>query len=297
VQGISFDLEPGRTFGIVGESGSGKSTVARCIMRLDQPTSGQVIFGETDIATAPESTLKPLRRDIQMVFQDPWASLNPRHTVERILTEPWEIHDGVVPSAQRPAKVLELLQLVGLDSSFARRYPSQFSGGQRQRISIARALALSPKVLILDEAVSALDVSVQAQVLNLLADLQKRLRMTYLFISHDLSVVRHLCHRIGVMYLGRMVETGSVQQIFAEPRHPYTQALLSAMPDAPDDGRILLEGEVPSPLAPPSGCGFRTRCWRAEGDCAATVPPLDPADGTAPDTGHRVACLHALGRG
>ncbi len=288
LQDVSFDIYPGRTVGIVGESGSGKSTLARCVMRLETPTSGHIQFADLDLATAEVSVLRPVRRDIQMVFQDPWASLNPRHTVAQILREPWQIHPGVVAPQNWDARVAELLTLVGLDPSFAQRYPSQFSGGQRQRVSIARALALQPKVLILDEAVSALDVSVQAQILNLLADLQAKLGMAYLFISHDLSVVQHLCHDIGVMYLGRIVEFGAMGDVFGRPRHPYTRALLSAMPDAPEDGRIVLEGEVPSPLDPPSGCGFRTRCSMATQICAAAQPTFIP-DGQGP---HRVACCH-----
>ncbi|MHA3979196.1 ABC transporter ATP-binding protein [Halovulum sp. GXIMD14794] len=289
LDGVSLDLEPGRTFGIVGESGSGKSTLARCVMRLERPTSGEILFEGKDLAALDETALRPVRRDVQMVFQDPWASLNPRHTVREILTEPWEIHDGVVPAAERPERVAELLRLVGLDPGFAHRYPSQFSGGQRQRISIARALALSPKLLILDEAVSALDVSVQAQILNLLADLQARFGMSYLFISHDLSVVRHVCDRIGVMYLGKLVEVGATRQIFEAARHPYTRALLSAMPDAPEADRIVLEGEVPSPLDPPSGCAFRTRCWRARPECARAAPQL-----AEQGQGHALACLNPV---
>lgn len=297
LENINFDLIDGQTLGIVGESGSGKSTLARCIMRLQQPTTGEVLFSGRDIAFADETTLKPVRREMQMVFQDPWASLNPRHTVGQIISEPWAIHPNVVAPEHRKEKVAELLKVVGLDPSFAHRYPSQFSGGQRQRISIARALALSPKVLILDEAVSALDVSVQAQVLNLLAELQTKLGMTYLFISHDLSVVRHICHNIGVMYLGRMVEIGTTEAIFTKPEHPYTKALLSAMPDAAEDDRIILAGEVPSPLNPPSGCGFRTRCWRASAQCSEQGPALDALSKSKKSTHHRVACFHPLSNG
>ena len=288
LDGVSFDLHPGQTLGIVGESGSGKSTLARCLMRLEDPTEGQILFGDLDLATASADMLRPVRRDIQMVFQDPWASLNARHTIGEIITEPWEIHKGVVPPSEHKAKVAELLTLVGLDPNFAHRYPNQLSGGQRQRISIARALALSPKIIILDEAVSALDVSVQAQILNLLSDLQARLGISYLFISHDLSVVRHLCHQIGVMYLGRLVEMGETEEIFENPAHPYSQALLSAMPEASEEDRILLEGEVPSPLNPPSGCGFRTRCWKAEAICAQDRPHLEAVADT--EGAHLSAC-------
>lgn len=286
LQDASFDLFPGKTVGIVGESGSGKSTLARCVMRLENPTAGQINFDNCDVAIADDRALRPVRRQVQMVFQDPWASLNPRHTVGQILREPWQIHPGVVPPNQWDQRIAELLTLVGLDPKFAHRYPSQFSGGQRQRVSIARALALEPRILILDEAVSALDVSVQAQVLNLLADLQARLGMSYLFISHDLSVVQHLCHQIGVMYLGRIVEFGTVEDVFKRPQHPYTKALLSAMPDAPEAARIVLEGEVPSPLNPPSGCGFRTRCAFAADACAAKLPELAVTDRTT----HQTAC-------
>jgi oligopeptide/dipeptide ABC transporter ATP-binding protein len=259
-------------------------------MRLEKPTAGHISYEGLDLATANEATLRPVRRDIQMVFQDPWASLNPRHTVGQILREPWQIHKGVLDPKDWDRRVAELLTLVGLDPSFARRYPSQFSGGQRQRVSIARALALQPKVLILDEAVSALDVSVQAQILNLLAELQAKLGMAYLFISHDLSVVQHLCHDIGVMYLGRIVEFGTMADVFKAPNHPYTQALLSAMPDAPEEGRIILQGEVPSPLDPPSGCGFRTRCPFVSDVCVLEPPAFTPSE----QASHRTACYHPI---
>ncbi len=292
LQKTSFDLYPGKTLGIVSESGSGKSTLARCLMRLETPTSGDILFDGINVATASEKDLHPVRRDIQMVFQDPWASLNPRHTVGQILREPWQIHPGVVPADQWSDRVAQLLDLVGLDPSFAYRYPSQFSGGQRQRVSIARALALGPKVIILDEAVSALDVSVQAQILNLLADLQTKTGVTYLFISHDLGVIQHLCHQIAVMYLGRIVEFGATHQIFETPQHPYTQALLSAMPDMPEENRIVLKGDVPSPLDPPTGCVFRTRCPRVQPDCSKHAPVLKPHF----DTDHDVACFHPINR-
>lgn len=294
LQDVSFDLRKGQSLGIVGESGSGKSTLARCLMRLETPTSGEILFKQEDISRAEASVLFPVRRDMQMVFQDPWASLNPRHTVAQIISEPWEIHQGVVPHADRPKRISELLEMVGLDGSFVHRFPNQFSGGQRQRISIARALALQPDVLILDEAVSALDVSVQAQILNLLAGLRKQLGMTYLFISHDLSVVRHVCDRIAVMYLGRIVEIGSTGDIFRNPRHPYTRALLSAMPEALESERIILEGEVPSPLNPPSGCGFRTRCWRASQTCAVQSPELRSFGIEAGSASQKIACFQPL---
>lgn len=290
LDGVSFDLNAGSTLGIVGESGSGKSTLARCLMRLEAPTGGQIQYNDFDVAKLDEAGLKPIRRDIQIVFQDPWSSLNPRHTVSQIISEPWEIHSGVLPRSKYKARIRELLQLVGLDPNFAHRFPNQFSGGQRQRVSIARALALSPKILILDEAVSALDVSVQAQILNLLADLQKKLNTSYLFISHDLSVVRHLCDRIGVMYMGKLVEVGNTQDIFEAPEHPYTHALLSAMPDAPEEKRIILEGEVPSPLNPPTGCCFHTRCWKANAACSATKPKLQAIKKTQKNSNHVIAC-------
>ncbi|MET1416675.1 oligopeptide/dipeptide ABC transporter ATP-binding protein [Roseibium sp. HPY-6] len=294
LQDVSFGLGRGQSLGIVGESGSGKSTLARCLMRLETPTSGKILFKQEDISQANSSALLPVRRDMQMVFQDPWASLNPRHTVAQIISEPWEIHPDVVPLADRAQRIAELLEMVGLDKNFAHRFPNQFSGGQRQRISIARALALQPDVLILDEAVSALDVSVQAQILNLLAGLREQLGMTYLFISHDLSVVRHICDRVAVMYLGRIVETGSTEDIFRNPRHPYTRALLSAMPDAPESERVVLEGEVPSPLNPPSGCGFRTRCWLTSRSCADQPPELLSSDVSDSSSSHKIACFHPL---
>lgn len=279
MSGISFDLLPGQTLGLVGESGSGKSTLARTIMGLERPASGEIRFEGTDLTTASAATMRGLRRQIQMIFQDPQASLNPRRTVQQIVSEAWEIHPDVVPRNAWTREVKSLLERVGLNPDHAARYPHQFSGGQRQRIGIARALALQPRLVICDEAVSALDVSVQAQVLNLLDDLQDDLGLTYLFIAHDLSVVRHVSDRVMVMYLGRVVETADRQELFSHPTHPYTQALLSAVPVArpwnePAREQIILRGDVPSPASPPSGCRFRTRCWKALELCE-TEPALE----------------------
>ncbi len=260
VDGISFSLETGDTFAIVGESGCGKSTTARCVLRLIEPTSGLIRFEGEDVTAAGPSRLRELRREMQMVFQDPFASLNPRMTVRGILREPFRIHN-----LEEEGKVESLLDMVGLLPEHAARYPHEFSGGQRQRVGIARAIALNPKLIVCDEPVSALDVSIRAQVLNLLEDLQAQLALTYLFIAHDLSVVRHIADRVAVMYLGSMVETAATDDLFERPAHPYTQALISAVP-VPDPKversrkRILLTGEVPSPVNPPSGCRFRTRC-------------------------------------
>jgi oligopeptide transport system ATP-binding protein len=279
VDGVSFDLRQGETLGIVGESGCGKSTVARMLVNLERPTAGAISYKGEDITKLSGRALKAVRRNIQMVFQDPYTSLNPRMTVGDIIGEPYEIHPEVAPKGDRRRKVQELLDVVGLNPEYINRYPHQFSGGQRQRIGIARGLALRPEVIVADEPVSALDVSVQAQVVNLLERLQADLGLSYVFIAHDLSIVRHISDRVGVMYLGRIVETGTDGQIYDHPTHPYTQALLSAVP-VPDPGarahreRIILSGDVPSPADPPSGCPFRTRCWKAQPRCTAEVPLL-----------------------
>ncbi|WP_010475483.1 ABC transporter ATP-binding protein [Streptomyces somaliensis] len=279
VDGVSFDLRPGETLGIVGESGCGKSTVARMLVSLERPTSGAIRYRGEDVTRLSGRALKAVRRDVQMVFQDPYTSLNPRMTVGDIVGEPYEIHPEAAPKGDRRRRVQELLEVVGLSPEHVNRYPHQFSGGQRQRIGIARALALRPRVIVADEPVSALDVSVQAQVVNLLERLQDEFGLSYVFIAHDLSIVRHISDRVGVMYLGRIVETGTDTEIYDHPTHPYTQALLSAVP-VPDPEarghreRVLLSGDVPSPANPPSGCRFRTRCWKARERCALEVPLL-----------------------
>lgn len=290
VDDLNFYIKKGETLGLVGESGCGKSTTGRTIIRLYEPTEGNIIFKGRDIATMSESELrKTVRKDIQMVFQDPFATLNPRKTLRSILKEPYNTHN-LFTKKEREEKVQELLAKVGLDPSFINRYPHEFSGGQRQRIGIARALALNPELIIADEAVSALDVSIQAQIINLMQDLQKEMGLSYIFISHDLSVVRHISDRVGVMYLGRMMELASKQDLYSEPLHPYTQALLSAVPSTRRKGqvkreRIVLKGELPSPANPPTGCVFHTRCPAAMDVCKQIVPQFKEVK---PD--HFVAC-------
>lgn len=291
VDRVSLQVARGETLGLVGESGCGKSTLARTLIGLESVTAGSVRFDGERVSGLQGSDLKAYRRRLQIVFQDPYASLNPRMSVGEIIAEPWRIHPDIVPENRWQERLSDLLVRVGLHPEHARRYPHQFSGGQRQRIGIARALALEPELIICDEPVSALDVSVQAQVINLLEALQRELGLSYLFIAHDLSVVEHISDRVAVMYLGRIVEEGSTEAIFDRPQHPYTQALLSASP-VPDPHqqatrkRIRLAGEPPDPSNPPTGCRFRSRCWRAREQCAAVEPELTVRG----DTGHRVAC-------
>lgn len=287
VDDVSFTVRKGETFGLVGESGCGKTTLGQTIIRLYEPTDGSIRFGETDISHLKPAKMRPIRRDIQMIFQDPSASLDPRMTVASIVAEPLNIA-GIGSRAERKQRIDELLRVVGLNSYFANRYPHEFSGGQRQRIGIARALAVNPKFVICDEPVSALDVSIQAQVLNLLRDLQQQFNLTYLFIAHNLAVVAHISDRIGVMYLGKLVEVASSRTITEQPAHPYTRALISAIPVAEpgrQKSRILLEGDVPSPANPPSGCRFHPRCPIAHANCSVDEPPLEEKT-----PGHWVAC-------
>ncbi|MFE4061287.1 ABC transporter ATP-binding protein [Streptomyces sp. NPDC059096] len=292
VDGLSFDVRPGETLGVVGESGCGKSTMGRLITRLLEPTGGKVEFEGKDITHMSAGALRPMRRDIQMIFQDPFGSLNPRHTVGGIVSTPFKLQ-GIEPEGGVKKEVQRLLELVGLSPEHYNRYPHEFSGGQRQRIGIARALALNPKLVVADEPVSALDVSIQAQVVNLLDDLQQELGLTYVIIAHDLSVIRHVSDRIAVMYLGKIVELADRKSLYESPKHPYTKALLSAVP-VPDPSRrggksdrILLKGDVPSPISPPTGCRFHTRCWKATEICKTTEPPLIQLG-----PGHQAACHH-----
>ncbi|MFD7750834.1 ABC transporter ATP-binding protein [Streptomyces sp. NPDC059757] len=292
VDGIDFEVYPGETLGVVGESGCGKSTMGRLITRLLEPTGGKVEFEGRDITHLSMGQMRPMRRDVQMIFQDPYSSLNPRHTIGTIVSAPFRLQ-GVQPEGGLKNHVQELLKLVGLSPEHYNRYPHEFSGGQRQRIGIARALALRPKLVVADEPVSALDVSIQAQVVNLLDDLQDELGLTYVIIAHDLSVIRHVSDRIAVMYLGKIVELTDRKSLYEAPMHPYTKALMSAVP-VPDprrrgvkSERILLKGDVPSPISPPSGCRFHTRCWKATQICKTQEPPL-----IALKTGHQVACHH-----
>ncbi len=292
VDGVTFQLKRGETLGLVGESGCGKTTVGRCVIRLYQPTSGQIIFENEDISSLPERKIRHLRRKISLIFQDPYSSLDPRQNAESIVGEPLKVHSMVTSQKDYKDRVAELFRTVGLDPSMGDRFPHEFSGGQRQRIGVARALACQPDLIVCDEPISALDVSIQAQIINLLQDLQSGLQgLTYIFIAHDLSVVKHISDRIAVMYLGRIVEITRPKELYENPLHPYTKALLSAVP-VPDPyieetrERIILKGEVPSPINPPSGCSFHVRCFMATPECSKAVPPLRDVG-----NGHQVACI------
>ncbi len=287
VDDVSFHIYEGETFSLVGESGSGKTTTGKTILKLHEPTSGHILFEGKDISNYSPSEMRPLRRDMQIIFQDPYGSLNPRLPVGEIIREPLAVHK-IGTKKEQEERVVEIMKLVGLRPEYLHRYPHEFSGGQRQRIGIARAVVLNPKFIVADEPVSALDASIQAQVLNLLLELQQKLALTYLFIAHNLAVVRHVSDRIGVMYLGKLMEVADTKELFDNPLHPYTQALLSAIPIPDPDvkkERIILQGDIPSPINPPSGCPFRTRCMYAKDICAEKTPPLvDIGDG------HYVAC-------